>query len=233
MEQRNPEIGTQRILSIYGGVGHVSAPGKLGWFVCLALCLAAAGVCGAQARMDSSRTSTVVSSGHWWQLFAAGFASSIVAHEGAHIVAAYAVGGRPSFGLNMGRPTVYSGVDATMEPRKQFIFSSAGLTVQSVIDEGILDAPHRSTRAGGFERGLLAGGIATSLFYVTIGRTGSVSDVDYMTRTSNLSKTSVTAIYGGVALMHLWRISHDTRYADFFARPDPYGGMRVGMSLDP
>ena len=187
----------------------------------------------AQSANDSSRTPHATSSGHWWGMFATGFASSILAHESAHIVAAYAVGGRPTFGFNMGRPTIYSGVDATAEPRKQFIFSSAGLTVQSLIDEGILDAPRRSIRAGPFERGMLAGGLATTFFYVSIGRTGSVSDVDYMARTSNLSKTSITAIYGGLAVIQAWRIAHDSRYANFFARPDPYGGMRVGMSLEP
>jgi hypothetical protein len=172
--------------------------------------------------------------GHWWPLFAAGFASSILGHEGAHIVAAYALGGRPTFGLNEWRPTIYSGIDATLQPSKQFVFSSAGLTVQSVIDELVLDSPHHAqSTAGAFERGLLAGGIATSFFYVTIGRTGSVSDVDFMARTSTLSKTSITAIYGGVALLHSWRIAHNGRYARFFARPHPYGGMRVGVSIDP
>jgi hypothetical protein len=169
----------------------------------------------------------------WWTLFATGFASSILAHEGAHVAAAYAVGGRPTFGLNEGRPTIYSGVDATAEPRKQFVFSSAGLTVQSLIDEGLLDAPHHSRRAGAFERGLLAGGVATSFFYVTIGRTGSVSDVDFMARTSKLNKASITAIFGGLALAHTWRIAHNSRYGNFFARPAPEGGLRVGMTLDP
>jgi len=170
--------------------------------------------------------------GYWWQLFAGGFASSILAHEGAHILTAYAVGGRPTFGLNEGRPTIYSGIDATQQPARQFVFSSAGLTVQSLIDEGILDAPHSVAPAGAFERGILAGGIATTLFYVTIGRTGSVSDVEYMARTSTLSKTTISAIYGGIALLHIWRISHDDRYTRFFARPDPLGGMHVGLSLD-
>lgn len=173
------------------------------------------------------------SSGRWWMVFATGFVSSILAHEGAHVAAAYAVGGRPSFGLNEGRPTIYSGVDATLEPRKQFVFSSAGLTVQSLIDEGILDAPHRSTRAGPFERGLLAGGLATSFFYVTIGRTGSVSDVDFMARTSKLNKTSITVIFGGLALAHTCRAAHNGRYADFFARPAPDGSLRVGVTLEP
>jgi len=81
---------------------------------------------GAQTPGDSLALSRHGSSARrWWALFATGFASSILAHEGAHVVAAYAVGGRPSFGLNEGRPTIYSGVDATTEPRKQFVFSSA------------------------------------------------------------------------------------------------------------
>lgn len=188
---------------------------------------------GAQQPVDSTLTPPGTSSSRRWvTLFATGFALSILAHESAHIVAAYAVGGRPSFGLNEGRPTIYSGVDARLEPRKQFVFSSAGLTVQSLMDEAILDAPHGSGRAGAFERGVLAGGIATSLFYVTIGRSGSVSDVEYMARTSSLSKTTLTFIYGGTALLHVWRIAHDNRYADFFARPSPDGGLRVGVSLD-
>ena len=53
--------------------------------------------------------------------------------------------------------------------------------MQSVIDEAILDIPHR--RGSAFERGLLAGGIGTTLFYLTIGRRGSVSDVDFIART--------------------------------------------------
>ena len=105
--------------------------------------------------------------------------------------------------------------------------------MQSVIDEGILDAPHGAGRAGAFERGVLAGGVATALFYITIGRTGSVSDVDFMARTSTMSKTTISAIYGGVALIHVWRIRHNSRYAQFFAQPNPLGGMRVGLSMDP
>ena len=198
------------------------------------LALSMARATAAQTTGDSLGTSRNGGSARrWWALFATGFASSILAHEGAHVAAAYAVGGRPSFGLNEGRPTIYSGVDATTEPRKQFVFSSAGLTVQSLIDEGLLDTPHRSVRAGAFERGLLAGGVATSFFYVTIGRTGSVSDVDFMARTSKLNKASITAIFGGLALVHTWRMAHNSRYADFFARPAPNGGLRIGMTLEP
>ena len=126
---------------------------------------------------------------------------------------------------------MYSGIDPLAEPRKQFLFSSMGLDVQALLDEIILDVPHH--RGAPFERGVLAAGIGTALFYVTIGRTASVSDVDLMSRTSSLSKTDLTAIYGGVALMHVMRIRHDGRYAHFFVRPAPRGeeGLRVGVRM--
>jgi hypothetical protein len=219
MEQRSGETRTPRIIQDYRRVGHLSARDRRRGIRTLLRAVAAAILVLTTVRpalaqgMEQSGTTTAASGGgRWWSLFATGFASSILAHEGGHIVAAYAVGGRPSFGLNEGRPTIYSGIDATLEPRKQFVFSSAGLTVQSVIDEGIL---------------------ATSLFYVTIGRTGSVSDVEFMARTSRLNKTSITAIYGGLALVHVWRIRHDSRYTNFFVRPDGRGAMRIGIALDP
>jgi hypothetical protein len=169
---------------------------------------------------------------HYWRRMAAGFATSLLAHEAAHVVTALAVGGRPTVGLSKGRPTVYSGLDAVTQKREQFLFSSMGLNVQALMDEAILDVPHR--RGGPFERGVLAGGIATALFYVTIGRTASVSDVDFMARTSSLSKGDITLIYGGVALMHAVRIHYDGRYANFFLRPAPAGepGLRVGVHVE-
>ena len=242
MEQKGPEVGTSEIIRNYGRVGHALPQPRRGpvsrgtWPRALAVMLALsfARPIAAQRSGDSLGSSHERGSvRRWWTLFATGFASSILAHEGAHVAAAYAVGGRPSFGFDEGRPTIYSGVDATLEPRRQFVFSAAGLTAQSLIDEGLLDAPHRSSRAGAFERGLLAGGVATSFFYVTIGRTGSVSDVDFMARTSKLNKASITAIFGGLALAHTWRMAHDSRYADFFARPAPDGRLRIGMTLDP
>jgi hypothetical protein len=166
---------------------------------------------------------------HYWRHFAAGFAASLLAHETAHVVTALAVGGRPTFGFDKGRPTVYSGIDSHAHPRQQFLFSSMGLNVQAALDEGILDVPHR--RGAPFERGVLAGGIATALFYVTIGRTASVSDVDFMARTSSLTKTDLTLIYGGVALLHAFRIHRDGRYANFFVRPAPEKGLRVGVDV--
>lgn len=165
----------------------------------------------------------------YWRRFAAGFATSILAHEAGHVGTAFALGARPSFGFDRARPTIYSGIDAAAEPHKQFLFSSAGLAVQSVLDEGILDVPH--DRGAPFERGVLAGGIATTLFYISIGRTGSVSDVDFMSRTSKLSKTDLTFILGGVAVTHMVRIAHDGRYANFFARPQKDGRMRVGVEF--
>jgi hypothetical protein len=161
--------------------------------------------------------------------FVLGFVTSILAHEAGHVVAAYAVGGHPSFGFDKGRPTIYSGIDASLEPHKQFIFSSAGLTVQMLLDEGILDIPHH--RGGAFERGVLAGGVATVLFYTTLGRNASVSDVTFMARTSSLSKTQVSLIYGAVAALHVIRIHRDQHYAHFFAAPSERGGLKVGVML--
>jgi hypothetical protein len=181
---------------------------------------------------SAARAAPPPSRHHYWRRMAAGFATSLLAHESAHVVTAVAVGGHPTFGLSKGRPTVYSGLDASTQRRQQFLFSSMGLNVQALLDEGILDVPHAG--GGPFERGLLAGGIATALFYVTIGRTASVSDVDFMARTSSLSKGDITLIYGGVALMHAVRIHFDGRYANLFLRPAPAGepGLRVGVHLE-
>jgi len=162
-----------------------------------------------------------------WKRFAAGFATSILAHEAGHVAAALLQGAHPSFGLDRGRPTVFSGIDPTLHPHEQFVFSSAGLDVQALIDEGILDGPHHG---GEFERGVLAGGLATTAFYLTLGRIGRVSDVEYMVRTSGLTSTQVTLIYGGVALLHLVRIERDGHYAGFFIHPDARSGVRVGVS---
>jgi hypothetical protein len=169
---------------------------------------------------------------HYWRSVAAGFATSLLAHEGAHVVTSLAVGARPGFRLSKGRPTVMSGISATLEPRKQFLFSSMGLNVQAALDEAILDTPHR--KGGPFERGVLLGGIATTLFYVTIGRTASVSDIDLMARTSSLSKTDLTLLYGGVAMLHTIRIARDGRYANFFVRPAPAQepGLHVGVHIE-
>lgn len=165
-------------------------------------------------------------SSHYWRSFAAGFVSSIIAHEAGHVGASLALGARPTFAMDEGRPTIFSGIDSRVDPRKQFIFSSSGLTVQSLLDEGILDVPHR--RGTPFERGVLAGGIGTALFYITLGRNASMSDVQFMSQTSSLSKTDVSLIYGGIAASQMIRIAWDGHDANFFAWPSDHG-LRVGL----
>jgi hypothetical protein len=166
-------------------------------------------------------------SDHYWRQFAIGFASSIVAHETAHFVTAMAVGAHPYVGFDKGRPTVFSGIDSDKDPHKQFLFSASGLTSQAVINEAILDTPH--SKGGPVERGILAGGIATTLFYITLGRNASVSDISFMARTSSLSKTQLSLIFGGVSAIQAWRISRDSRYDHFFIRPAG-PGLAAGFS---
>ena len=158
---------------------------------------------------------------HYWRDVAAGFAASLLAHETAHVTTSLVLGGHPTLGFDKGRPTVYSGFVTEREPHKQFLFSSMGLNVQAALDEAVLDVPH--ARGEAFERGVLASGIATALFYITIGRTASVSDVDYMARTSSLTKTDIGLIYGGIAALHVVRIRHDGHYVNFFVRPNGAG----------
>ena len=174
--------------------------------------------------------STTSGGRHYIRTLGLGAATSILIHEAAHITTSLAVGGHPSFGFDEGRPTIYSGITLDRNPRKQFMFSAAGLTVQNVLDELILDVPH--ARGSAFERGLLAGGIGTTVFYLTIGRTGSVSDVEYIARTRVMTKTQATFLYGGVIASHLWRMSRDPHYANFFARPSA-NGLDLGLSLRP
>ncbi len=99
----------------------------------------------------------------YWTRFALGFGARILAHESAHVLTSLAMGFHPHIAFDKGRPTVYSGIDSEKEPHKQFLFSAAGLTTQALIDEAILDIPH--SRGGAVERGILAGGIGTTLFY--------------------------------------------------------------------
>ena len=166
-----------------------------------------------------------------WLEFGVGFMASIVAHEAGHILASLAVGGDPSVGFDTGRPVVYSGIDAFAHPNKQFAFSASGMAVQLLINEVILDWPRGPGVAGEFERGMLASGVGTVLFYFTIGRNSSVGDVNWMARSSGLSKWGLTAIYGGVALSDVVRISLRERYAHFFAFPGSAGTLNIGMSL--
>jgi hypothetical protein len=167
-------------------------------------------------------------SDNYWKRFAIGAAASLLAHESAHVLTALALGFHPHIGFDNGRPTVFSGIDSERYPHKQFLFSAAGLTTQAVIDEAILDLPH--SRGGAIERGILAGGIGTTLFYITIGRNGSVSDISFMARTSSLSKTQLSLIFGGLSAIHTIRIARDPAYAHFFVRPAG-DGLVAGFSF--
>jgi hypothetical protein len=158
---------------------------------------------------------------NYWRRFAVGFATSLVAHETAHFLASYALGAHPYVGFDHGRPTVYSGINSDTDPHKQFIFSAAGLTTQTLINEAILDLPR--SRGGAIERGILAGGIGTTLFYITLGRNASVSDISLMARTSSLSKTELSLIFGVVSAVQAWRISRQGAYSHFLLRPGPSG----------
>ncbi len=162
----------------------------------------------------------------YWKKFAIGAGVSLLAHESAHILTSLALGFHPYVALDHGRPTVFSGIDSYKYPHKQFLFSAAGLTTQALIDEAILDIPH--SRGGAIERGILAGGIGTTLFYITIGRNGSVSDISFMARTSSLSKTQLSLIFGGFSAIHALRISRDPAYSHFFVRPTD-NGLGIGF----
>jgi hypothetical protein len=157
--------------------------------------------------------------------FYLGAATAYLIHEAGHIGASLVMGYHPTIGVNAARPVVYSGIDATREPHKQFWFSSMGLNVQNVLDELILDIPHAG--GGSFERGVLVGDLATTAFYLTIGRTGSVSDIAYMARVHGMTKTQSTLLYGTVAGVHVWRILRRPEYAHFFALPTARGAAFV------
>jgi hypothetical protein len=176
-----------------------------------------------------TRADSVRLSPSYWPKLVAGAASSILAHEAAHIITSYAVGGKPTFGFDNLRPTVYSGIHLQTDPRKQFYFSASGLVMQSLLDEAILDIPHH--RGGAFERGLLGGGIGTTVFYLTIGRWGSVSDVDFIARTHVMNKTQVSLVFGSIVAAHVWRITRDPQYDHFFFQPSA-DGLRLGWSLE-
>jgi hypothetical protein len=168
--------------------------------------------------------------GHFYRRFAAGFATSILLHESAHFAASYWMGFHPHLGIDKGRPTVFSGIDEGAHKREQFIFSAAGLTVQNLLDELVLDIPHH--RGGAFERGILASGIGTTLFYVTIGRNAPVSDISVMARTSHLSKGQVSLIFGSVSAIDAFRMSRNRAYSHFFLAPVDRGrGLKGGVSI--
>lgn len=167
-----------------------------------------------------------------WPKFVAGFVASLAAHESGHLITSVVVGGSPSIGLDKGRPVVHSGIDPVLNPNRQFAFSAAGMAVQLLINEAILDWPRDQPGvAGEFERGVLAGGIGTVLFYFTAGRSSPVSDVQWMADTSGLSKWTLTAIFGGVAALDVARIALKERYAHFFAFPGPSGSLHLGLTV--
>src|SRR5579862_5179745 len=62
--------------------------------------------------------------------FVFGATSSLLLHEARHVRASWVLRARPIFGFDAGRPTVSARIDAQTEPRKQFLFSSAGLNAQ-------------------------------------------------------------------------------------------------------
>jgi hypothetical protein len=173
------------------------------------------------------RSPDVESHEGYWPRLALGFGVSLLAHESAHIVTAMLLGAHPYVGFDKGRPTIYSGIDSEREPHKQFIFSASGLTTQDLINELILDIPH--AKGSPLERGILAGGIATTIFYISVGRNGAVSDIAFMSRTSSLSKNQLSLIFGGVSAVQAWRITLDPRYDHFFLRPAG-NGMAFGLS---
>src|SRR5581483_1656040 len=132
-------------------------------------------------------------SAHYWRNLTLGAATSILLHEAGHIGTAIALGSHPRFGFDSYRPTVYSEIDSRTEPHKQYLFSVAGLVVQNTLDEAILDIPHE--RGSAFERGVLGGGIGTTLFYLTIGRWGSVSDIAFIAKVHGMTKTQSTLVF--------------------------------------
>jgi len=182
------------------------------------------------ARSDSTPAAALATR-RYYAGMALGFAASILFHESAHFAASYLVGAHPTVGVDAGRPTVYSGIDANREPHKQLLFSSAGLVAQAALDEAILDIPH--AHAGAFERGVLLGGVSTALFYISLGRNASVSDITYIARTSGWSKTQVSLVVGGVAALHTVRIGRTGRYARFFLAPGPDGRLALNARLAP
>jgi hypothetical protein len=196
------------------------------FFVSLACPAAVVAQSPARTQADSAE---IAPSPNYWPKLVLGAVTSILAHEAGHVGTSIALGKHPSFGFDEYRPTVYSGINSHVQPRDQFYFSAAGLTVQSIIDEAILDIPH--ARGSAFERGVLGGGIGTTLFYLTIGRWGTVSDVDFMARTHVWNKTEVTAVFGAIAASHVIRMSRDKHYANFFVRPRPGARMDVGMEF--
>ena len=174
-------------------------------------------VLAAPVALRAQTRDSLTRSPSYWRKLGYGVATSLVLHETGHVLTSLAMGGHPTFGFDRLRPTFYSGISVHDHPRKQFWYSASGLLTQSLLDEGILDVPH--VRGNAFERGLLGGGIGTTVFYLTVGRSGSVSDVQFMARTRVLSRNQITLLFGALAASHVFRISRDKHYASFVVRP--------------
>jgi hypothetical protein len=56
-----------------------------------------------------------------------------------------------------------------------------------------------------------------------------VSDITFMAKTSSLSKTQLSLIFGGVSAIHALRITRNPSYDHFFIRPTE-NGIRAGFS---
>jgi hypothetical protein len=164
--------------------------------------------------------------------FTAGVLASLAVHESAHVLTSLAMGGHPSFGFNQARPVIHSGINVALHPDRQFAFSAAGMTTQLILDEVILDGPHDDNPAGEFEKGVLASGMGTVLFYFTVGRNASVSDVQQMSQTTGISKWTLTAMFGSVATLDFVRVLTRQRYAHFFAAPEAGGRVAAGMAVE-
>ena len=209
------------------GTSNIISPKRRAITTAIALSVATLGPAELTAQQLSPLLVNESEETTYWTRMALGFGLSLFAHESAHVLSSLAMGFHPYIGFDKGRPTIFSGIDSQKYPHEQFIFSAAGLTTQALIDELILDIPH--SRGGAIERGVLAGGIATTLFYITIGRNGAVSDIAFMSRTSNLSNTQVSLIFGGVNAIHAIRIWRNPAYDHFFVGPAEEG-VRVGFS---
>jgi hypothetical protein len=199
------------------------------WLFAGAIALASSALIAPTVHGQRSDSSTVAR-GHPRRTWVLGAVTSLLAHEAAHVVSSYAMGATPRFAFDpQWRPTVYSGIDPDTARTKQLIFSSAGLAVQAGIDEWVLDVP--AARSSAFGRGMVACGLGTAFFYVTLGRNANVSDITLMARTSSLSKNEVSLIVGGVATMHAVRFFQH-RSSSVYVEPGPDGRLRVGMRRD-
>ncbi len=168
--------------------------------------------------------------GFSWPRFGAGVAVSIAGHELAHVVTAVALGGHPSLYFDAGRPVIHSGIDGVQHPTRCFTFSAAGMAVQLLADEVLLDWPRRDGGPGEFERGVLAGGVGTVMFYLTLGRNAAAGDVEQMHYYSGLSPWTITAIAGGLAASDLLRMVLKQQRPHFFAAPTRDGRLVVGLN---